>query len=368
MLASKSDFIGLDDGRTHLATGGQPPLLKAHRAAFEAYAADKADGAAGYQRHWQVGAEVKDRLATLTGLPAADHALIGSASEGIARALSAIDWRPGDNVVVSELDYAAGRHAMLRLGQLGVEARMVPGRGWRIEADDLLGACDGRTRALYVSQVTSLTGQRVDIAALSAALPAPAMLIVDASHALGVVPVDGRLADVTVSSCYKYLCATQMGVLAWNRERRPDFEPLTVGWCSGTDAPDHRAYAPHPDGRRAQAGNSNHLDVYLLRTSLDYLLGFGIPAISAHVERLATGLHAGLSARSLEMITPEPATERAGNVAFAHPDNAGIVARAATAGIHLWDGYGRVRCSLHLFNDRADLDRLLGWLEAEAVR
>ncbi|GHD40698.1 transcriptional regulator [Thalassobaculum fulvum] len=368
MLAPKSDFIGLQDGRTHLATGGQPPLLTAHRAAFEAYAADKADGAAGYQRHWQVGMQAKERLAALTGLPAADHALIGSASEGIARALSAIDWRPGDNVVVSALDYASGRHSMLRLGQLGVEPRIVPGRGWRIEPADLLAACDARTRAVYVSQVTSLTGQRVDVAALAAGLPQGTMLIVDASHALGVVPVDGRLADVTVSSCYKYLCATQMGVLAWNRARRPDFEPLAVGWCSGTDTADHSAYLPHPDARRAQAGNSNHLDVYLLKASLDYLAGYGIPAIAAHVEGLATRLHDGLAARGLEMITPQPAAERAGNVAFAHPDNAAIVARAAAARIHLWDGQGRVRCSLHLFNDTADVDRLLGWLEAEGVR
>lgn len=364
MLAPKSDFIGLEDGRVHLATGGQPPLLKAHRAAFEAYAADKADGPAGYQRHWQVGLEVKERLSAMTGLPAADHALIGSTSEGVARALSAIAWQAGDNVVVAALDYPSGRHAMLRHQALGVEARMVPGRGWRIEVDDLLAACDGRTRALYVSQVTSLTGQRIDVARLSARLPGQVMLIVDASHALGVVPVDGRLADVTIASAYKFLCATQMGILAWNRARRPDFEPLAVGWASGSDAPDRRSYRPHGDGRRMQAGNSNHLDVYLLRTSLDYLLGYGIPAIAAHAEGLATRLHAGLSARGLEVITPGPAADRAGNVAFAHRQDAAVVARAADAGIHLWNGDGRVRCSVHLFNDDSDVDRLLAWLDA----
>src|SRR3546814_3671825 len=100
------------------------------------------------------------------------------------------------------------------------------------------------------------------------------MLIVDSSHALGVVPVDGRLADVTVSAGYKFLCATQMGILAWNRKRRADFEPLAVGRCSGSDAPlpgqPDRTYRPHPDGRRAEAGNSNHLDVYLLKASLEY--------------------------------------------------------------------------------------------------
>ncbi len=41
--APKSDFIGLD-GKVHLATGGEPPLLKAHRGAFERFAADKAAG------------------------------------------------------------------------------------------------------------------------------------------------------------------------------------------------------------------------------------------------------------------------------------------------------------------------------------
>ena len=68
------------------------------------------------------------------------------------------------------------------------------------------------------------------------------------------------------------------------------------------------------------------------------------------------------------MITPEPSAERAGNIAFAHADDAALVRRAAAAGIHLWDGNGRVRCSVHLFNDQGDVDRLLAWLEAEAVR
>ncbi len=369
MLAPKSDFIGLEDGRVHLATGGQPPLLKAHRSAFEAYAADKAAGAAGYQRHWDVGLQVKERLAALTGLPAGDHALIGSASEGIARVLSAVEWQAGDNVVVADKDYASGRHALLRLQSLGVEPRVVSARGWRIEVDDLQAACDARTRVLYVSQVTSLTGQRLDIAALSAGLAGrDTVLIVDASHALGVVPVDGRLADFTVSSCYKYLCATQSGILAWNRARRPDFDPMAVGWASGSDAPDGRAYAPHGDARRAQAGNSNHLDVYLLKASLDYLMPYGVDAIARHVAGLGETLHRGLTERGLELITPAPSAERAGNIAFAHADNADIVQRAADAGIHLWDGSGRVRCSVHLFNTDDDIARLFAWIDAGGIK
>jgi len=195
MLARKSDFIGLD-GITHLATGGEPPLLKAHREAFEAFARDKARGFTGYEAHWAVGDEVRVGLAAMTGLAADNFALVG-----IASVLSSFDWRAGDNVLTSSLEYASGRYAFARLKGLGVETRLAEPAGWRVEVDDLIAACDERTRIVYVSQVSYLTGQALDIAALSAALsPRGIAVLVDVSHALGVIPVDSRLADFMVAT------------------------------------------------------------------------------------------------------------------------------------------------------------------------
>ena len=149
--APKSDFISLDN-KIHLATGGEPPLLRRHRDAFEAFAADKARGMDGYANHWRVVDAVRAQLAPMVGLSADEVGLIGNASEGIVKALSAVDWRLGDNVVVSERDYASGRYALASLAGRDVEVRMAPARGWRIETDDLLAHCDDRTRALYISQ------------------------------------------------------------------------------------------------------------------------------------------------------------------------------------------------------------------------
>lgn len=364
----RSDFIGLADGVAHLATGGQPPLLAAHRDAFEAFAADKAAGFDGYYRHWAVSAAVKAKLALLSGIPAADHALLGSASEAITRVIHALAWQHGDNAVVADLDYASGRFALQRLAALGVQPRIVKSERWYIDPERLLAACDARTRLLYLSQVTSLTGQRFDVAWFGEQLARRGIvLLVDASHALGVIPVDARHADFTVSSGYKFLCATHLGILAWNRERQPSFEPLAIGWASaqGSDAGD--GYRLHPDARRAQAGNSNHLDVYLLERSLDYLLGYGIDAISAHACALACRVHDGLRERGLEVVTPAAPGERAANIVFASTDDAAIVETAGRAGILLWSGSGRVRASTHLFNNVADVDRYLGWLDDAGI-
>ncbi len=364
--APKSDFIGLE-GKVHLAAAGEPPLLKAHRGAFERFAADKAAGFPGYWRHWEVIDEVRARIARWTGLEPGDIALLGNASEGIMRVVSSFDWQPGDNVVVPELDYASGRYALASLKRQGVELRLVPAEGWALPAGRLLAACDGRTRLVYISQVNALTGQHADMAAISEALrDTPTALMVDASHALGAVPVRGDLADFVVSCTYKFALGIHEGILAWNRRRRPDFAPLGAGWVSATAGADPGEFHLKEDARRAEYGNVGHLGAYLLRESLDYLDSYGIDAIAAHLRRLSGRLVEGMTTLGLDVMTPAEPGSRAGNAAFARSDTRSVMRKASEDGLLVWGDNGRIRASAHLFTTRGDielfLDRLPGYL------
>ena len=364
MIAPKSDFIGLD-GVVHLATGGQPPLLNSHRQAFETYARDKARGYSGYEAHWAVGQEVRCRLAAMTGLEADDFALVGSASAGIACVLSSIAWRAGDNVVTSTLEYTSGRYAFARLKGLGVETRLVEPAGWLIDNEGLIAACDERTRIVYVSQVSYLTGQALDISTLSVALRQRGIaLLVDVSHALGVVPVDGTCADFMVCAGYKWLLGTHTGILAWNRSTWPDFEPLTIGWNSATPGPTPASYALKQTAQRAEAGNPNHLDAYLMRTSLAYLADIGIDRIARHIWALGGTLRSELVELGLTVTTPAEPDARAGNICFIHPAAQHLMALAADDDILVWAESGRVRLSVHAFVDSADIARFLHMLPA----
>src|SRR3546814_352329 len=151
-----------------------------------------------------------------------DIALLGNASDGITSVVSGFDWQPGDSVVAPELDYASGRYALASLKRRGVELRLVPARGWVLDENDLLAACDARTRLVYVSQVNALTGQHLDLEKLSAGLDAsPTALLVDASHAFGAVPLRADLSDFTVSACSKFALGPHAGLLVWNRHRQP---------------------------------------------------------------------------------------------------------------------------------------------------
>ncbi len=357
--APKSDFIGLE-GKVHLASGGEPPLLKSHRQAFERFAADKAGGFDGYHRHWQVADQLRCQVARLTGLEAGDIALVGNASDGIVKVLSSIDWQAGDNVVAPALDFASGRFALASLRRQGVDLRLVPAQGWVLKEADLLAACDERTRVIYISQVNALTGQHHHVEVLSETLAKRrTALLLDVSHALGVVPVQGELADFLVSCSYKFLLGIHEGILGWNRRRWPDFEPQGVGWHSATGDDDPGAYRLLDDAQRAEFGNSGHLGAYLLRESLDYLERFGIEAIAGHTSGLAARMIAGMAALGLDVMTPATPGGHAANAAFAHADPERVVRQAAAEHILLWGDNGRVRASAHLFTTEGDVGRFL---------
>src|SRR6185437_12545338 len=135
---------------------------------------------------------------------------------------------------------------------------------------------DARTRIVSVSQVSYLTGQRLNMPAVAdIAWQAGARLIVDATHALGVVPVDANLCDFLVSSCYKWLLAVHgAGVFVWNRSRVTDLRPASLGWHSVA----RRGGIGHPtdvilrpDADRFEVGNPSLPSIYVLNNALTRL-------------------------------------------------------------------------------------------------
>ena len=228
-LIPKTAFIGIDHV-AHLATGGEAPVLRANLAAATQFLLDKGDGMPGRERFFATADRTREALARRLGGRPEDVAFLGSASEGLHVASEAIDWQPGDNVVVGQSEFPSVLLAWQRLRPRGVEVRAV-GREAVVAPDEIAAAVDSRTRAIAVSHVGYLTGARHDLGRLrTLADRSGARLIVDASHALGVVPVAGMLCDVVVACCYKWVLAVHgVGVFYANSRRWPGLAAPWVG-------------------------------------------------------------------------------------------------------------------------------------------
>jgi selenocysteine lyase/cysteine desulfurase len=319
----------------------------------------------GRANHYRLYAETKALLAELMRVEAGDIAFLGSASEGMNVAALAIDWRPGDNVVVEDIEYPAVVYPWTRAR--GVEVRVVPTRAGDVDELALAAALDERTRLLAVSQVSYLSGQRHDLLALRRLVDrVGARLVVDVSHALGVVPVDASLCDLAVSCCYKWILGAHgLGICAWNRRRWPALVPAQVGWASVATRgwpTDRTAYTLKEDAARLELGNPAFPSLYAVQSGASYLLAVGIERIEAHVLALGGRLRQGLVELGLPVLTPEPVAWRAGNICFATEEGPRLHDGLFARGVLVWEGEGRIRISVHGYNDQADIDRCLSAL------
>jgi cysteine desulfurase / selenocysteine lyase len=364
-LIPKTAFVGIDHV-AHLATGGEAPVLRDNLAAATRFLLDKGDGMPGRARFFVTADRTRAALAARLGGEPGDVSFLGSASEGLNVASQGIDWRPGDNVVVGQSEYPSVLLAWQRLRHLGVEVRAV-GREIVVAHEELAAAVDGRTRAIALSHVSYLTGARFDLRRVRGiADRVGARVIVDASHALGAIPVDGTLCDVVAACCYKYLLGVHgVGVFFVNRRRWPGLAAPWVGWHSTEHEDDWRRrtdFRMREGGPRYEAGNPPFLPVYVLDCALRVLDALDTRAIEAHVHALGGTLRAGLVKLGLPVLTPEAPEERAGNIVFASDRCMEVERGLRENGVLVWAGDRRVRISVHAFNDEADVLRALAVL------
>ena len=363
-LAPKGDFIGVED-QAHLAGGGETPFLKSHVDAMTRYAHDKSAGMPGRMRQLEAHDRTRDLAATLLGVTKDEIGFIPSTSDGVNMVAQTIDFKPGDNVVVETIEFPSDVYPWLLRRSEGVEVRFV-GDGFEVPPGALEAAIDERTRVVALSHVSYLTGMRHDLASVAAAAhKVGAIFIVDASHALGVVPVEARLADFVFSCTYKWqLGTTGIAIGFWNRQLQPDWAPRVAGWMSakpagGEGETRRHQFAPRDDAMRMTLGNPSFSGVYVLENGLKYLLDVGIERTEAHSLELTARLREGLLELGQQVLTPAEPSRRAGNVCIARTDGMQFTQLLGEKGVLVWEADGRVRFSAHLYNDGEDVERAL---------
>jgi len=369
-LLAKELFVGLE-GVAHLCTGGEAPWLRSHDEACARFGQLKSGGMAGREEMFRVRARAADRVAGMLGVTSDRVAFLAHSSEGLNLAVSAVDWRPGDNVVFADLEYPSAVYPAARLRERGVEPRVVKSANGYVSMDAIAAAVDGRTRLVLASHVSYLTGQRLDLAKLAElARSKGALLAIDATHGLGVAPVDGELCDFLVSSCYKWLLATHgVGVFVYNPARVGDLQPNVIGWNSISHrggAADPLSMPLKPGAARFEAGNPSLLGLFVLDDALANLAPIDKTAVIDHALDLTGELIAGLKARGRTVLTPERREERAGNVCFLEPNADAVARQLSERKVEVWGSEGRIRVSAHLYNDQADVEAFFRALDGTA--
>lgn len=319
------------------ASYGLPP-----RPAWEALQSALHDwhgGRTSWEQWGQSTEGARAAFARLVGI-GVDRVAVGSTvSELVGSVVTALP--AGARVLVPDVEFTSTLFPLLVQQRLDV--RTVP-------PNRLVEAIGDGAAAVAFSAVQMSSGEVADLDAVAAAAASTgAITICDATQALGWLPVDANRFDAVVCAAYKWLMSPRGSAFISVSERLLDRTvPHSAGWYAGQDV--HASYFGPPlrlahDARRLDLSPAWFSWVGT-QPALDVIERIGVRAIQAHDVALANRFRAGLG------LAPA-------NSAIVCADVPDAAERLHRAGIIAALRAGRLRTSWHVYNDTADVDRVL---------
>jgi selenocysteine lyase/cysteine desulfurase len=331
------------------ASYGLPPLseLAALREAMGRWATGEAD----WYAEWLSATDTaRELIARLLGVPSCT--VTTGPSTSVLLGLVATALPSGARIVVPEVEFTSNVFPWLALAERDhYKVRFVP-----LEA--LADEVDRGADVVSFSLVQSSTGEVADLdAAREAARRVGALVVVDATQALGWLPVDLDGVDALVASAYKWLLAPRgAAILATSERLRERMVPLYANWYAGDPIP-ASLYGPPlrlaTTARRFDPSPAWFSWVGAV-PALELLLSIGVDAIWSHDTELASAMRNLLGLR-------EPRRPSAIVTVALEEAPLELPSRVSVRD-------GRVRISFHLYNDLADVEGLAERLRPLGVR
>jgi len=280
-------------------------------------------GARDYPDWMRVEQRLRERLARLLNAPSTDDiALVKNTSEALSFVAFGLDWKAGDNVVISDEEFPSNRVVWEALKPQGVDVVQVSLKGDDPEAA-LLAACGPRTRLLSVSSVQFATGTRLNIERLGHGLKQRGVLFcIDAIQHIGALPFDVQASqcDFAMADGHKWMCSPEgLGVFYCRAALRPHLKLHEFGWHMLEHSGDYgrEEWQPAASAQRFECGSPNTLGAMALDASLSLLEEIGMEQVGNAVLERMKWLEEGLSAISgVQLHSSREAERRSGILTF----------------------------------------------------
>ena len=319
----------------------------------------------------------REAAARLVGAEADEIALGGNTSFGINLAAQCLPLRPGSVVVASDREFPANVYPWMGPGCPARLERVPTDALGRPDEDRLLERLDrGDVSALALSTVQFATGYRADVRKLGRFCRERGIFfVVDAIQAAGAIPVDVRAAEVDILAVggHKWLCAPfGTGFAYVRRELLPRLEPRAVGWQAMAASQDLTRLLDYRYGfvetaRKFEVGTLPFGDFAGFAASVELLLEVGPERIEAHAARLLDRLAEWLRERPRVEVVSDLSPRRAEGEDCRAPRAEEVFRALAAAGVVAVLREGAIRISPHLYNDAADVERVIEVLSREGV-
>jgi len=359
--------------------GAGPPPLSVH-AAMQSFLNEWRD----YGEKWESWlldiVKSRELFAQLIGSKLDEVACIPNVSCGLGAIASSLQFGPGRNVVVSELNFPTNIYLWHTLRKSGIlsEVRVLKAKEGKIPLSDYEREIDDKTVAVSLDYVSWINGCREEIAAITKlAHSHGALMLLDAFHALGVIPIDAKElgVDVLISGTYKWLMGPHGAAFLYvKQEALDDLEPSIMGWHGIADSvtarvrKDQDAFGrpfdlsqalPANDATRFEWGTWSVVSVQGAKAALEFTLKYPPEERLPMIEKLTERLVDGLQKKGMRISSPLEKERRSGILTFEIEEAAQVARNLQKAHVIVAPRVNTLRVSPHFYNTEREIDTLL---------
>lgn len=312
--------------------------------------------------------------ARIINADAADVALIPSVGYGVSTAAKVLKIPAGSRVLTVADDHSSPVLEWLERAErqgFTVETVTRPADGdWTAAVIAAIGRQGAPPVALAsISSVHWSDGGHIDVDRIAPVLRrAGGMLLVDATHAAGVLPIDVRKLDpdVLIFPTYKWLLGPYGRAFAYVAKRHQDGVPLeqTSHGRRSVKAEQDVYFADMrylPDARRYDMGERDHfITMEMAALGMEYVHRLGQAQIAVRLAHITGLIAKGLAGTRYEI--PDPRVRVPHVISLGVPKgiaSTDVVQRLAAESIFVAPRLGRIRVSPHVYNDEADVERFV---------
>ncbi|HEY0657135.1 MAG TPA: aminotransferase class V-fold PLP-dependent enzyme [Pyrinomonadaceae bacterium] len=327
------------------------------------------NGSANYTDWIATKTRSRELVAEMLNVKSEQIAFMRNTSDGFASVANGLPWRKGDNIVTFAKEFPANFYAWRRIrDDFGVELRLCPERGGRIDSDEFIGLIDSNTKLVSISAVQFASGFRADLERIGAAArKADALFAVDIIQGFGALPFDlpAQLIDIAAGASHKWLCSPEgCGILYLSERARERVKPTLVGWISVLEPWDFEDYEqPFKQNALAwETGTGGISLFYGLEQSLKLLQETGAKNIENYLENLSDYLCELLAEKKYEIVSSRAKNEKSQIVCIKHCGGLTsneIAKHLENEKIIVSPRGDRIRIAPHFFNNQEDIERLI---------
>jgi cysteine desulfurase/selenocysteine lyase len=316
--------------------------------------------------------EIRALVAEMIKARPEEIAFATNTSYGLNVAAWGLDLKPGDKILLPDVEFPANTYPWTNLRQKGIEVEFVPSTDRCFDTEKFIKAIDAKTKVLSLSFVQFFNGFRIDLKTIGEICQEKDIFfVVDGIQGIGNLDLDVKECkiDLLASGAQKWLMSSLgTGFLYLSSEAKKKINTSFFGWM-GIDWKLNFSdllrfdLQPFPSARKFEIGTFPYAGIWTMHESIKMLFEIGTENIEAHNRALLDLLIEHLRKKRYRITTSVDALHRSSILSFSGDNIEDLHRKLRKNNIIVSLREGSIRVAPHFYNTQDEMEKLIGLLD-----